>query len=216
LEKILAVSAKEKVLRKFPNKHEVYTGLVVVQRAGIEDVEQIYDIACSVGTALKDPYQGFLIDNYISSPQQYKEMFREAVGFLDHFYVAKKNNNVVGFLMAYTREQWLQVDPLWLKEIRWDLHFDHEARTENFVLVSKTAIHANLTSRGIGSCLYERLLRDLRAKEIHDLFGETVISPVPNFASLAFRIKQKYKLAGIRYGIYKGQKVTDLIYHRFV
>jgi len=187
---------------------------ITVHKAKVDDVEQIYRVACSVGTALKDPYKGFLIDDYLSDPDYYKEMFAKAAQELNHFYVAKKNDVVVGFLMAYPKERLLEVDPLWLEEIVWDPDFDHESRTKNFALVGKTAIHANLTGKGIGSSLYTRLIRDLKAKGIEDLFGETVISPTPNFASLAFRIKQKYSLAGIRYVDYKGRRVTDLIYHR--
>jgi predicted GNAT superfamily acetyltransferase len=89
-------------------------------------------------------------------------------------------------------------------------------RTENFVLVDKTAIRADLTSRGIGSRLYMRLIRDVRTRGIHDLFGETVVDPVPNFASLAFRKKQNYTLAGVHYERYYGKIVTDLVYHRSV
>jgi GNAT superfamily N-acetyltransferase len=197
--------------RKIPQKEQI-----TVHKAEVEDVEQIYRVACSVGTALKDPYKGFLIDDYLSDPDYYKEMFAKAAQELDHFYVAKKNDAVVGFLMAYPKEKLLEVDPLWLEEIVWDPDFDHESKTKNFALVGKTAIHANLTGKGIGSSLYARLIRDLKAQGIEDLFGETVISPTPNFASLAFRIKQKYSLAGIRYVNYKGRRVTDLIYHRHI
>jgi len=187
-----------------------------IHKAKIEDVEQIYEVACSVGAAIKDPYKGFLIDDYLSDPEYYKSMFAEAAEELDHFYVAKGEGRVLGFLMAYPKDKLLEIDPTWLDEIVWDPDFDYAERTKNFVLVGKTAIRSNLTGKGIGSLLYTRLIRDVKAKGINDLFGETVINPLPNFASLAFRIKQKYRLAGIRYVNYKGRRVTDLIYHRYI
>jgi len=44
--------------------------------------------------------------------------------------------------------------------------------------------------------------------------AETIISPIPNFASLAFRKKQNYFLAGVRYEPYLGEMYTDLIYYK--
>jgi len=188
---------------------------ITVRRAGLEDLRGIYDIACTVGKARKDPYQGFLVDDYTSDPRHYRELFRRHILELEHFYVAAAQERLLGFLMAYTREQWLKDNPEWLEEVLWHPGFDQE-RTRRFALVGKTAIRAHLTSRGIGSRLYERLIRDIRAEGIRDIFAETVIDSVPNFASLSFRKKQNYRLAGVRYEEYRGEVITDLIYHKSV
>jgi predicted GNAT superfamily acetyltransferase len=186
---------------------------VFVRRASIGDLDQIYHVACSVGKTRKDSYQGFLIDDYTSDPDVYKAMFKRAIHELDHFYVAERDEVLVGFLMAYTKKQWLAKNPGWIEEIHWHPEFDMK-KTENFILVDKTAIRAGMTSRGIGSRLYMRLIRDARARGVSDMFGETVVDPVPNFASLAFRKKQNYTLAGVHYERYNGRIVTDLVYHR--
>jgi predicted GNAT superfamily acetyltransferase len=215
MEEILATLKEQQTTRKVHHLPVIHHGQVFVRRASISDVDQIYDIACSVGKTRKDSYQGFLIDDYKADPEYYKAKFKGAVFELNHFYVAERSDVLLGFLMAYTKKQWLAKNPGWIEEIHWHPEFDMK-KTENFVLVDKTAIRADLTSRGIGSRLYRKLIRDVRAREVHNLFGETVVDPVPNFASLAFRKKQNYTLAGVHYEDYNGRIVTDLVYHRSV
>lgn len=196
--------------------NRVFKNHLKTRRVMPKDVQELYHIACTVGKSKKDSDQGFLIDDYLSSPKLYQKMLLEKALELDHFYVAENINcKVVGFLMAYTKEQWLKYNPDWLQEVHWHPSFD-KTKTENFIVIDKTAIFAPLTGQGIGSQLYERLIADLLPKDIHNIFAETIISPVPNFASLSFRKKQAYVLAGIRYEAYKGDMLTDLIYHKSI
>jgi predicted GNAT superfamily acetyltransferase len=215
MDNIFASFENEALSLKTSSLHVLHREEVMVRRASVDDADEIYHIACSVGNAVKDPYQGFLVDDYTSDPFYYKSIFRRSIMELDHFYVAQKNNRLLGFLMVYTKEQWLRSNGNWLDEIVWHPEFDR-SRTGEFVMVSKTATRANLTSRGIGSRLYNRMVEDIKASGIHDIFAETVVHPVPNFASLAFRKKQDYSLAGIRYENYRGEILTDHIYHKSV
>ena len=196
----------------------VFRSYIKVRRIEEKDIEPIYQIAASVGKSAKDSNQGFLVDDYASQPAFYKEKFLKLSQRLEHFYVAENvaapgKTLVVGFLMAYTREQWLEDNPDWIEEVKWHPNFDRE-RLESFVVIDKTAIRAHLTGHGIGSELYKRLIADIRPKGITTLMAETIISPIPNFASLAFRKKQDYRLAGIRYEPYLGEMYTDLIYYK--
>ncbi|MFP4482198.1 MAG: N-acetyltransferase family protein [Thermovirgaceae bacterium] len=206
--------APTRKIQPFPIRHGER---IFLRRASIGDLDQIYNIACSVGKNRKDSYKGFLIDDYRSDPNYYRTMFKGRILELDHFYIAEAENEdeLLGFLMAYTKKQWLAKNPGWIDEIHWHPGFDMR-KTQNFILVDKTAVRADLTSHGIGSRLYRRLIRDVRARGIHDIFGETVVDPVPNFASLAFRKKQNYTLAGVHYEEYNGKIITDLVYHRSV
>lgn len=215
MEKILATPKEQQTTPKVQHLPVIHHGQVFVRRASIGDVDQVYNIACSVGKNRKDSYQGFLIDNYRSDPDYYRTMFERGIFELNHFYVAENNDVLLGFLMAHTKEQWLAKNPGWIDGIHWHPGFDMR-KTENFILVDKTAVRADLTSRGIGSRLYMRLIRDIRTRGIRDMFGETVVDPVPNFASMAFRKKQNYTLAGVHYEKYNGGIVTDLVYHRSV
>lgn len=196
----------------------VFRSYMKVRPVREKDIDAIHSIAASVGTSNKDSTQGFLIDDYASKPDYYKEKFIKLSQRLEHFYVAENvaapgKFLLVGFLIAYTREQWLEDNPGWIEEVNWHPNFDPE-RLESFVVVDKTAIRSHLTGHGIGSELYKRLIADIRPLGINTIMAETIISPIPNFASLAFRKKQDYSLAGIRYEPYLGEMYTDLIYYK--
>ncbi|MFZ5968539.1 MAG: GNAT family N-acetyltransferase [Bacillota bacterium] len=185
---------------------------ISTRKATSNDVASIYKIACSVGTKTKKSQAGFLMDDYAAKPKHYQKFFFERLLELDHFYIAE-GHQALGFLMAYTKDQWLKYNPTWIEDINWRPDFNMK-KTDNFVVIDKTAILSNLTGKGIGSLLYKQLIKDLKAKGIQHIFAETIISPVPNFASLAFREKQKYTLAGMRYEEYNGTMYTDLIYYK--
>lgn len=187
---------------------------LIVRRAEKGDIEGIMEVAVSVGNASKVHSEGFLMDDYEKDYDFFKNKFLKLMEEIENFYVIE-GDRILGFLIAYYRDEWLKYTPGWIDDIIWSPDFDRK-RVENFILVDKTAIHKGLTGKGLGSELYKALIKNIKEKGIRDMFAETLISPVPNFASLNFRIKQKYKLAGIRYENYKGQIYTDLIYHKEV
>ncbi len=196
----------------------VFRSYIEVRPVNEKDIDDIYQIAVSVGKGAKDSNQGFLVDDYASDRNYYMNKFLSLSQRLEHFYVAENvaapgKGHVVGFLIAYTREQWMEDNPEWIDEVKWHPNFDDD-RLNNFVVIDKTAIRAHLTGHGIGSELYKRLIADIRPKGISTMMAETIISPVPNFASLAFRKKQNYFLAGVRYEPYLGEMYTDLIYYK--
>lgn len=185
---------------------------ITVRKAEPGDVKDIYKIAASVGQRNKVSEQGFLIDDYKSNPLGYMKMFLSRIRELDYFYVACLHKPVA-FLMAYTKDQWLRYNPKWIENIYWKPDFDIR-KTDSFILIDKTAVYSGMTGMGIGSRLYKRLIKDMTLNGISNIFAETVIDPVPNFASLQFRRKQKYRLAGMRYEEYQGRIITDLIYYK--
>lgn len=188
------------------------TGQFNVRRASIGDIKGIMDVACSVGNSEKIHSSGFLMDDYIKDYDYFKQKFENLTAELEHFYVIE-DGTVFGFLIAYNKKEWLRYNQGWDEEIIWSPDFDKK-HIENFILVDKTAILKGYTGKGLGSLLYKRLIQDVKNKGIEDMFAETIISPKPNFASLEFRIKQNYKLAGIRYEQYKDTIYTDLVYHK--
>ncbi|MGE5485818.1 MAG: N-acetyltransferase family protein [Ignavibacteriales bacterium] len=190
--------------------HSPLTQRVKVRRATPDDAHDIVRIACSVGNSVQDPSLGFLLFNYASDPVRFRNEFARKTLELDHFYVAEAKR-VCGFLMAYCRDTWLEYSPDWQRNIHWHPEFD-KGDLDRFVVVEKTAVMAGLTGQGIGSTLYERLLGDLRLKGIENIFAETVIAPAPNYASLEFRRKQKYRLVGVRYESIDGTTYTSLVY----
>jgi GNAT superfamily N-acetyltransferase len=186
--------------------------LLRVRKAELNDVNSIFDVAATVGTSEKESEQGFLVDDYLSKPAYYKKKIRNWIQDLEHLYVAEYDK-IYGFMIAYTRDEWLRDNPNWLRDVYWNPDFD-KSWTRKFIVVDKTAVYSDLTGMGIGSLIYKRLLEDLRIKGIKNIFAETIISPQPNFASLQFRKKQNYSLAGVRYEKYNNTLYTDLIYHK--
>lgn len=188
--------------------------LLRVRKAELSDVNSIFNVAASVGTSEKVAEQGFLVDDYLSKPVYYKKKIRHWIEKLKHLYVAEYDK-IYGFMIAYTREEWLISNPNWLNDVYWNPDFN-KSWTDDFIVVDKTAVYADLTGIGIGSLIYKRLLADLRTEGVEHIFAETIISPQPNFASLQFRNKQKYSLAGVRYEKYNSNLYTDLVYHKTV
>ena len=190
----------------------VFKKLLRVRKANKSDIHEIYNIACSVGTSEKISEQGFLVDDYRSNPKFYKKKLMKGIKNLNHFYVAEYDR-IYGFMMAYSKEEWLEDNPSWVEDVYWKPDFD-KTKLDNFIVVDKTAIQANLTGQGIGSLIYKRLISDLESEGIENIFAETIICPQPNFASLQFRKKQKYNLAGMRYENYNDKLYTDLVYFK--
>lgn len=186
---------------------------VNVRRAKLGDEEGVYKIACSVSEGIRDPYEGFLIDDYPLDPEYYIDMFRDRIENLTYFYVAELQNKIIGFSLSYKKETWLKYNPDWIESISWHPEFD-KSLSDNFVIIDKTAVHADHTGEGIGSLIYKRIIEDMRNNGIDYIFSETVLTPIPNFASLAFRQKQNYILAGTRYEYHKGKIYTDLVYYK--
>ncbi len=183
-----------------------------VKKAEKCDVAEIFNVAASVGTCEKDPYRGFLMDDYQSDPDRFMKLFGSMVNELDYFYVAKERETL-GFLMAFTKEQLLKNHPDWMEKVHWSPEFDLR-KTGSFVFVDKIAIMKGCGGKGIGSALYRAFIADLEADGIEGIFSETIIYPTPNFASLSFRKKQKHMLAGIRYEEFNGKILADGIYYK--
>ncbi|MDY0235642.1 MAG: GNAT family N-acetyltransferase [Gudongella sp.] len=195
---------------KDPNFH---IDNVEVRRARLGDEEGVYRIACSVSEGERDSYEGFLIDDYPLDRDYYISMFRDRIEHLTYFYVAIAGDKIIGFSLAYKKEMWLKYNPDWIESISWHPEFD-KSLSDSFVIIDKTAVEAEHTGEGIGSLIYKKIIQDMRSNGIDYIFSETVLNPIPNFASLAFRQKQNYILAGTRYEYHKGKIYTDLVYYK--
>ena len=185
----------------------------MIRRANYKDLAGIMRILQSVGTAIKDPVQGFLMNDYTSNLEYHKQKYAEDLSKLRYSYVYLEEGIIKAFLMAYTRSEWLTEVPDWEACTIWAPHFD-KARLANYVLINQTAMLPELTGKGLGSLLYSRLFAELVQDGYSHVFAETVIAPYPNFASLSFRVKQKYQFAGLRYEELNGTNYTTLVYYK--
>lgn len=160
------------------------------------------------------PRQGFLMADYTKDVARHFQRYEKDLDRLDYTYVyLDDSEKVTAFLIAYTREEWLEEVPNWAGDIYWHPEFDKSC-LDNFVLVNQRAMYPNATGQGIGSQLEKVFCADLRQDGIENIFSETVIAPTPNLASLNFRIKQGYQLVGMRYEPHGGTIFTTLVYYK--
>ncbi len=187
----------------------------MIRKANTFDLEGVLSVLQSVGTNIKDPLQGFLMADYTQNVAMYREQYAKYLKELKYKYVLEEDGKIKAFLLCYTKDEWLQEVPNWDKEIYWHPEFPSDG-LDKFVLINQTAMYPELTGKGLGSRLYKALENDLRCDGIKYIMAETIVAPVPNFASLNFRIKQKYNFAGVRYEKYKEVMYSTLIYYRLV
>lgn len=182
-------------------------------KAKKSDVEDIIKIAASVGKSVNNSKQGYLLANYSKDTIRHMKKFEKDIEISKFFYVIKRRNNVLGFLLAYQKDKWLDIEPHWVFNTNWKDDFNKNA-LKKFVILEKIAVKADLTGQGIGSELFKRFRQDALTSGIKNMFSETVLSPKPNFASMEFAMKQRYKLAGIRYENFNEELLTTIVYHR--
>jgi predicted GNAT superfamily acetyltransferase len=187
-------------------------GKIQIRKASEEDVDGIFKIASSVGGEKKNPREGFLMDDYTKDIKKHKRKILNNIIDLDYFYVAEYEE-LLGYLIAYSRDQWLNLEENWLDEVYWHTEFD-KSKLDDFILIDKTAIYSGLTGLGIGSSIYKTLFKELMLKGIYNIFAETLIAPMPNFASLEFRLKQNYSLCGFRYEKHFEKTLSTLVYYK--
>lgn len=186
---------------------------LVVSKATEADLSGILKVASSVGNGENSSRQGFLMDNYSKNIDKYREKFRKDIQNSNMFYVIKKRDLVLGFLLAYNKEQWLSIEPNWIFDTNWKDNFDKKT-LKKFVILEKIAVRSHLTGKGVGSQLFKHFKRDALKNGIKDMFSETILAPKPNFASMEFAMKQNYNLGGIRYEEHNNKILTTIVYHK--
>lgn len=182
-------------------------------KAKKSDINGIIKVAASVGKGKNNSIQGYLMDNYLENKEKHIRKFEKDVDNSKFFYVIKRRNNILGFLLAYQKNQWLDIEPQWIFNTNWKGDFNKNS-LKNFIILEKIAVKSNLTGKGIGSELFKKFRQDALSLGIKNMFSETILSPRPNFASMEFAMKQMYKLAGIRYEEFNEKLLTTIVYHR--
>jgi len=185
----------------------------MIQNARPSDLNGIMAILQKVGTATKDPNQGFLMNDYTTNIEAHRQKYSQALAQLKYSYVYREEQEIKGFLMAYSKQEWLTKEPEWAAETIWAPHFDR-GLLDNYVVINQTAILPGLTGKGVGSQFYSVLFPKLIRDGYTHVFAETIIAPYPNFASLNFRVKHNYQLAGVRFEELNNINYTTLVYYK--
>lgn len=190
---------------------------VKIRNADQKDVEGIFHVAASVGKKNKDPMQGYLMNDYESDPQGFKEKFKKLIDLSDFFYVAeyidKDYKAIVGFTFGLRKNNWLKENPNWIKDCYFKPDFNKDL-LDDFMVLEKIAVLDRFKRQGVGSMLSKRLIKDIKSQGIYDIFEEVIIAPVPNLPSVLFKKKRNFKLVSMRYEEVGKQVLTTLVYHR--
>lgn len=184
-----------------------------VCKANKEDIDGIIKVASSVGKEKNNSNKGFLMEDYSKNHNKHVRKFEKDIENSKFFYVIKRNGRVLGFLLGYRKNTWLDMEPLWLFDTKWKGDFNKKSLSK-FIILEKIAIRSKMTGQGLGSELFKQFRQDALKQGIKNMFSETILSPKPNYASMEFAMKQKYKLAGIRYEDFKEDLLTTIIYHK--
>lgn len=211
-------------MKEFKKKVKLASGIhtlnldnVKIRNAEEKDVDGIYHVASSVGKKIKDPMQGYLINDYDSDPEGFKEKFRGTIDLSDFFYVAEyideEYHAIIGFTFGLRKNNWLKENPSWIEECYFKPGFNKE-NLNDFMMLEKIAVLDRFKRQGVGSMLSKALIRDIKHQGIYDIFEEVVIAPVPNLPSVLFKKKRNFQLACMRYEELDTQVLTTLVYHR--
>lgn len=188
-----------------------------IRKAKQKDIEGIYRVASSTGKKLKNLQHGFLMDNYESDPEGFKNKFKRDIKLSDFFYVAEYSDNrthvIVGFIFGLAKDNWLKRTPTWLEDCSFRPNFNMD-NLNDYVMLEKIAVLDKYNRQGVGSMLSKRFFKDLKRNGIHDMFEEVIIAPAPNIPSLMFKKKRNLKLAATRFEEHNSKILTTLIYHK--
>lgn len=142
-------------------------------------VDQIYALAQEYSLERTAPAQaaerGFLVSNFQEAD------YRDFLDRANHFYVLLEQENVCGFVLAYSNDR-IQSDE-WLN---LPIESRHPAP---FVFVKQTCVRPDLAGRGLATLLYRYLLSQTQG---WPLFAVIVLEPL-NHRSIVFHEKHGFK-----------------------
>lgn len=153
---------------------------IEVSAARPGDESQIAEVACAVKISLaegtEESDRGFLV--WPQSPETY----RERLDLSEHFLVARAEDKVVGFLMAYSRPvlQELQRGMTYEDNI---LSFALSRGGQDIIFIDQIAVVPTAARRGVASRMLDHLGRG--APNAHLIAG-IIHKPVRNTASIRF------------------------------
>jgi predicted GNAT superfamily acetyltransferase len=147
-------------------------------RATPEHVQMIFELAQSRNLEGTDPAvagrDGFLVSDYTD------EVYLRRLVSAEHFYVAVRGTDVVGFLLAYSDEQ---IEP--------DEWLNHRIKTAlgSFLVIKQVCVARDAARQGVASRLYHHVLGQWTSSPVI----AAVVSEPPNEASTRFHRKMGFE-----------------------
>ncbi|AKH83975.1 GCN5 family acetyltransferase [Streptomyces sp. CNQ-509] len=151
---------------------------VEITRARLDHLSKIVALARERSLDATDPArasnEGFLVSDYTEST------YRERLSSAEHFYVAVKGGDVVGFLLAYSDER--------LAADEWLNHWI-KARLGSFLVIKQVCVARGMSRQGIASRLYTHILETWTASPVI----AAVVAEPANLASTKFHRKHHFE-----------------------
>lgn len=151
---------------------------IEIMRATPEHVPMIFELAQSRSLEGIDPVvagrDGFLVSEYTD------EVYRSRLASAEHFYVAVKGTDVLGFLLAYSDEQ---IEP--------DEWLNHRIKTTlgSFLVIKQVCVARAAARQGVASRLYHHVLEQWTSNPVI----AAVVSEPQNEASTQFHRKMGFE-----------------------
>lgn len=152
----------------------------IIEEAKKNDILEILEIVESVHiNNIRDISNGFLMNQYLT-----EESYKYLLDSSDYFLIARENENINGFLIAYSRNKILkkddkdELDAFLLKKER-----------EDFAYIFQIAVRPENQRQGIGRKLYKKLLEQTGGRKLL-----VITAKIPfNKASRNFHLKIGFK-----------------------
>ena len=150
-----------------------------IEKVNSRYIPQIFSLAITYQLKRMPPKQskklGFLVSDFK------KEDYQSFLSYYNYFYVLLEQENVLGFLLAYSRDR--------IQKNEW-LNLQIKFQYPNpFVLIKQICIRPDKVSRGLGKLLYKHLFEQASEEKF---FAAIVLQP-PNYRSIAFHEKLCFK-----------------------
>jgi len=154
----------------------------MIRKARQEDVEAIIKIIDSVHIKnISNKENGFLASENLS-----ESFYLELINNYEYCYVYEVNNEIVGFLIAYSND-------FMNEKMELDVYFINNYPDERFVYIFQIGVDPNYQRKNIGSELYEKLFKEAHVKNF-----KVITSKEPfNKASRLFHQKLGFKDEGV-------------------
>ena len=174
-----------------------------IELAKLEHLSQILTVAQKYNLEQMSPTDaaelGFLVSDFQEA--DYRDFLRRA----NHFYIVLENENVCGFVLAYSNDR--------IQENEW-LNLRIQSRhSDPFIVIKQICIRPDLIGTGLATLLYQHLFNQTQGCP---LFTAIVLEPLNN-RSVVFHEKRGFKKVfqitppdGMLRGVWMRKPVIDL------
>lgn len=137
--------------------------------------------------------KGFLVHSF--SEEELKNILFDKENHIT--LIAKENDDIVGYAMTYSLENWRRCKPDWEKTVELiDKEKDSLFKKEKVLYFRHVATKRFSKNKGVGAMLEYKVFFEAKQKGYRKIIGEALEYPIENRASLDFHKKIGFKKIG--------------------